>query len=594
MSAKSHEELWKKLWELDKVVGDLALHLQERVAANPRWTALEEDLVAFTIYPPPYAQDKRAWTWHEAKKEFVPFNPNERGGPKLWEGTHKLFEELVEQFLSESPRGNSSVVLLDLVHWERMARSKQIDDRLLRHMSISHPTDEESRRRLRQIMVGEQLGLTDLALEFGSELGRPTLRFDPLVVTWYPPGAQVPRRLLPDCYDNLFASYEMEPGPGEPASIYLKFMPSGVQDNEALASGLEVLHRRLRLNSKVQRGTDLDSLKTETCKAFHHHLLCMRALNHNKPLTEPVRLFIAPASKMQPARSGVIIIFADEARVGTEEDRAHNVLRLARGVGQAMDGIQVALTFILEAARTARMNVMHQFPKDLAAVELELDRFRERYDRARADNPELPPPPDLSSMEVTSMFMSAERGRLEELPVACAKICYGVMSAPSLETLVDRVVWWPAIRMAQGHPAVENRLQKGQLTWQDLWPESGHFQRPRLRVDAPFQVKHASGLYPLLMLALRVAYAYVISSFLGGFLREHDAAQVIVKWDGEKEVVSVSVAASPDSPDWPRDWNRDFTSFHLLTDQWRVVENEQDKEPSGRLTIRIRSGGNQT
>jgi len=247
---------------------------------------------------------------------------------------------------------------------------------------------------------------------------------------------------------------------------------------------------------------------------------------------------------------------------------------LLSGIGQF-----ARIADIRESGREFGMSsILHQLPKDVAALNNELASFKMRLERVREKFPELDIPrfamPD--SLSVMLMFLNASSDkRLYELPADCVELLNGEMNTESLGELVRRVVWSEARSRVVASPRFVELAHSGRLSWRGIIDLEKKFPRPRLTVSKPFQIRNPLGLYPLLLISLRNAYQHSYLSALLSNSPERGIIEVEYDLDDEgSQQITISNTNGPPIQDEMSQtgWAADLDIFSGLTGAWRIVD----------------------
>jgi hypothetical protein len=252
---------------------------------------------------------------------------------------------------------------------------------------------------------------------------------------------------------------------------------------------------------------------------------------------------------------------------------------LLSGIGQF-----ARIADIRDSGREFGMSsILHQLPKDVAALNNELASFKTRLDRVRRQFPKLDIPrfamPD--SLSVMLMFLKASSDkRLYELPADCAELLTEEMNAESIGEFVRRVVWPEARSRVIASPQFVELTSKGHISWKGIIDLEDKFPRPNL-VVSKFRIRNPLGLYPLLLIAFRNAYQHCYLSTL--LANSDEPGMVEIDYysnDEQSEQITISNTNGPASQDETSQigWVTDIAIFVGLTGGWRII----DQSPGGR------------
>lgn len=250
---------------------------------------------------------------------------------------------------------------------------------------------------------------------------------------------------------------------------------------------------------------------------------------------------------------------------------------LLSGIGQF-----ARIADIRDSGREFGMSsILHQVPKDVAALNNELASFKMQLDRVRGQFPDLDIPgfamPD--SLSVMLMFLKASSDkRLYELPADCAELLTREMNIESIGEFVRRVVWPEARSRVIASPRFMELTHSGRLSWKGIIDLENKFPRPNLVVSKSFEIRKPLGLYPLLLIALRNAYQHCYLSTL--LANSYEPGIVAIDYhsgDERSEQLTVSNTNGPPSQEeMPQTgWVTDLDIFSGLTGAWRIIDQSR-------------------
>ena len=220
-------------------------------------------------------------------------------------------------------------------------------------------------------------------------------------------------------------------------------------------------------------------------------------------------------------------------------------------------------------ANSERLALLHQFPKDLTALDQELSNYRDKIDQLKRENPDLDIPlfnkPD--SLGVILMFTKAAQDhQLIEMPEDCARILYGEWNEATIEEFIDRVVWTQAKNRALNYPEVKQKdiIKYGVVQINQM------FQKPKLIFEQVFKLDHPQGIYPLLLLALRSAYQH---SYRMTLLSDHrEQGEVKIEYLNQELTIYNTGLPSLDiqNLNQQKSWEKDTKILEGLTSRWQL------------------------
>lgn len=228
-------------------------------------------------------------------------------------------------------------------------------------------------------------------------------------------------------------------------------------------------------------------------------------------------------------------------------------------------------------------SILHQLPKDIAALNTELRTFKKEFDEARRQHPDIKLPNFLmpDSFSVMVMFYKASSDELlYELPVDCAELLTRTIDIDSASEFVRRVVWIEARARAVASRRFKALTQSGQVAWKGVVDLERKFPKPRLVLTPPsIEIENPMGLYPLLLIALRNAYQH---SYLGTLLGEtHEQGVVEITHEvvrGQCEKLTITNTNGEPSNDEAAQggWIKDLDIFRGLTGRWDIEDQSSN------------------
>jgi len=258
-------------------------------------------------------------------------------------------------------------------------------------------------------------------------------------------------------------------------------------------------------------------------------------------------------------------------------------IRALRALLRALAGFGMDRSFSSLVSTRTKASLLHQVPKDMAAVSMKLTRHKRDLDSFREKHPDLHVPefemPD--SMSVLLMFMKAEsEHKLYELPSDCAEILGGEWNTQSLATFVERVVWDTVPSRIFADPEIIRERQAGQFGWSD-WEIEDDSLRPIISVARPFALAAPRyGLYPLVILALRNACQH---AFRATLKQGKPAKPGHVEIEALPDRLGVQILNTGSPPEKQVNqvaqsgWIRDLKVFRDLTGRWIVEQRGRDR-----------------
>lgn len=232
------------------------------------------------------------------------------------------------------------------------------------------------------------------------------------------------------------------------------------------------------------------------------------------------------------------------------------------------------------AKREARALILHQLPKDMAALNEYLASFKNKLDAFRHKHSNLDVPsfamPD--AMSVMMMFMRAQVDKkLFELPPDCANMLSQSWTSEAIEQFVTRVVWPAARSRVIASPEIISRRQDSTLSWSGFNEMESKYLRPKIKIAQPFTLQHPYGLYPLVLITLRNAFEHSYRATLLSNTKEQGEVEIEYANQGEGVVIANTGDPPGDGPSDQRGWEHDLNVFEDVTGKWKLIKNSNSQ-----------------